>query len=207
MLVTFSLSIAAGINIYVLIKKFSIVHIMAITAIIFVYVFPLLNTSFMIADMEEYNSYYYDVVKEDTIETRTMGKFDYLPLKAVNNIPYIANRTDDAIVLEGNATLRTISKNGTSMEIEASSFTKNTVIELPYIYYIGYNVKLIKYEQEINLKPEESENGFVQVNLEDTGKVIIKVKYTGTILMKTTLIVTIISIIGFTVYCVRRKHE
>ena len=55
--------------------------------------------------------------------------------------------------------------------IDMNNNTDDTVIELPLIYYEGY---------EINIENAESEDGFISVSITDTGRYKVMAKYTGT---------------------------
>lgn len=67
------------------------------------------------------------------------------------------------------------------------------IIELPYIYYIGYNVRYIDLEGNYyKVDTYESENGFLSVNLPNK-EIKVIVKYTGTIFMKISYLISIIT--------------
>ena len=85
-------------------------------------------------------------------------------------------------------------------------------LELPYIYYLGYNVELVNTEnnQKTELDTFESENGFVEINIDKSvqqGKVTIQ--YTGTILMKVCLAISWITFISivFTLIVIDVKNQ
>ena len=51
-------------------------------------------------------------------------------------------------------------------KISLENIEENTVLELPYLYYMGYNIEVRYDEQEYNkIKYEESDNGFMQIRL------------------------------------------
>ena len=71
------------------------------------------------------------------------------------------------------------------MNIEIKDAKGNTVLELPYIYYLGYEANLVQGENREKLNLTESENGFIEIKLENDvqdGKII--VNYKGTLIKK-----------------------
>ena len=79
-------------------------------------------------------------------------------------------------------------------------------IELPYIYYIGYNVEYIDKDGNTKeIDTYESENGFLCIKVPNEN-LTIKVKYTGTILMKIAYIVSIFTtIISISVFIMKKR--
>lgn len=119
--------------------------------------------------------------ERDIINLKKIGPYqinrEYLPLKACINIPYIENREDKTYVIEGNAIVDEEIKNGLTDNIKITTEGKST-LELPYIYYHGYTVKL----NGKNIKTYESNNGFLCVDIEESGD--LSIEYTGTVLEK-----------------------
>ena len=122
------------------------------------------------------------------------ASFEYLPCNAFENRSYIETRENKVLVLEGNGEINEEQKNGTNLEFKISSEEKTT-IELPYIYYLGYNVMLEQNGTITNIETFETENGFIGIRLSPTQNGIIKVSYTGTMLMKIFRVVSILGIV------------
>ena len=119
--------------------------------------------------------------------------FEYLPQKAFKNMQYIKQRENNVIVLQGNAIISEMEKNNTNLTFKIEQVEENAKLELPYIFYLGYSAKLEKEDGEkVNLKIEESDNGFCMVNIKENGT--INVSYTGTTLMKISYILSAIAI-------------
>lgn len=117
-----------------------------------------------------------------------MASMEYLPTKAFKNLKYIANRKDEVIVLDNDeAVISDYTKQASNMNCKISNINKETTIELPYIYYLGYRVNA--NGQEITYT--ESDNGFIQINIAKDSQ--IKVKYLGTNEMLISYAVSIIS--------------
>lgn len=136
---------------------------------------------------------------------------DYMPYKAlVKQRDYLLVRTDKTYLLSGKAIIENEYKDGLHLELDIKEVNKGTELELPYLYYPGYTVKLIYNNIETNLKAEESENGFVKIIIPDNineGKIILN--YTGTALEKCAYIVSGISLLFFIIYVVyyRKKDK
>ena len=131
-----------------------------------------------------------------------LGKEEYLPKKAYSDRFYIATRDQFIDVIEGSAIIKDEEKNGStyvaSIETGDSDYS---ILELPYIYYPGYEVRL----DGMIIENFETEKGFVgiAVGKNDNGK--LEVNYVGTNLMKISLIVSSISLIIFGIY-IWKKH-
>lgn len=117
-----------------------------------------------------------------------MASMEYLPTKAFKNLKYIANRKDEVIVLDNDeAVISDYTKQASNMNCKISNINKETTIELPYIYYLGYRV----YADGQEITYTESDNGFIQINIAKDSQ--IKVKYLGTNEMLISYAVSIIS--------------
>lgn len=117
-----------------------------------------------------------------------MASMEYLPTKAFKHLKYIANRKDEVIVLDNDeAVISDYTKQASNMNCKISNINKETTIELPYIYYLGYRV----YANGQEITYTESDNGFIQINIAKDSQ--IKVKYLGTNEMLISYAVSIIS--------------
>lgn len=137
---------------------------------------------------------------------------DNMPVKAlIEQNDYLKERTnDDVYVLSGNVEIVNQNKHALHMEFEVKNADMGTQLELPYLFYPGYDVILQYDDKEVDLEITESENGFLQVvipeNIEN-GKVT--VDYNATILDKVAYVISGISIIVFIIYviCYRKKMK
>lgn len=125
------------------------------------------------------------------------ASFEYLPQKAFSNRNYIETRTQEIYILEGNATIFNTYKENTNLRFDIENVEENTKLELPYIYYLGYNANLIKQDgTKTKLEIQESDKGFCMIEVSNIEKGIIEINYTGTMLMKISYILTAIGWIG-----------
>lgn len=146
------------------------------------------------------------------------AKFEYLPKKAYDNIKYLAERENKIYLLNGSCEIRNEIKDGKKLEAEIKLNSENITLELPYTYYLGYSV----YINGTKLKVDESNNGFLEVNInnenikennlkksennikdENNEYFKLVVKYTGTILDNVSKIISIVGII--IVFCLLFK--
>ncbi len=192
---TFFLSIIAGININICITNKKIIKFIIITFIAIIYS---VNIMFKIIDFnfDFDTSYLYEVEKIENINSFSdqCTNYDYLPVKARK--PYIQTRGDNVIVLYGNAQIKNETKEQTNMKFTVENNSEESILELPYIYYLGYSIEM----NEKEIKYEESTNGFISITIPKEEKGIVEVKYTGTKLSKISTILSIIGIIGFIFY-------
>lgn len=96
-----------------------------------------------------------------------LASFEYLPSKAFENRKYIETRTQNAIVMNENSStiIESQVKNGTKMSFNVKYVLEETEIELPYIYYLGYDVTLKTANEKIKLQTFETNNGFIGIKL------------------------------------------
>ena len=199
---TFFLSIIAGINISICVikeKNIRIILVIFITIIYSgIYMFKIINFDFNF-DI----SYLYKTEKIENIYafSQQCTNYDYLPVKA--RTPYIQNRENKVIILNGYAKIKNEKKEKTNMQFYIETFTQDSIIELPYIYYLGYNIKL----NNKNINYEESENGFISIKIPKNTNGKIEVEYTGTKLSKISLFISIIGIISFIGYIIYKKNK
>lgn len=187
----FFLIIVAAIAIGVIIDKFNIYNTLVLICISILLLIP--NISGI-----NYGTYFSEEELIDGIRvTSSTGRvhagcasFEYLPSKAFNNRKYIENRENIPIVLNNNTDNTQIDnyyKEGTNCSFFVKKNDKEPEmlqIELPYIYYIGYNVEYTdETGKEYRINNYESENGFVCINVPNEN-ITVNVKYTGTVFMK-----------------------
>ena len=208
MFIVFTFSIVSAINIKLLIKDFNMMHVLFLLVIIFAYIRPML-LPIKSNWMTDYDKFYeVDVIKEDDAYTIGTANFDYFPVKASNNIEYVANRSQEPIVLNGDADILDVNKTGTKLDFWVNSSKANTIIELPYIYYVGYNIKLIDKNKNITkLTGKESDNGFLAIEIPEINQGKIEIKYTGTLLCRIAYIISLVGLVVFIIYCIKQERR
>ena len=194
---SFFFAVIAGINYCLVIKNFNIKDVIVLGTIYFLLIVPNYTKLDFEKQWSEEKLWPSVAVTEKTGRVHAgCASFEYLPSKAFDNLEYIKNRKNNVYIISGNAIISNEQKQGTNMTFNVSNVEENTVIELPYIYYLGYNIKITNnYGEIIKANVFESNNGFVAFNLpRDSSNVV--VKYTGTLIMKITYIVSFITFIG-----------
>lgn len=196
---TFFFSIVCGINMSVALKRFRISDaiILSIICILYISAFkvPVNSDLLPIQDV----SLGIMSGKNDEVVAGT-AKAEYLPKKAYEDRFYIATREDVINILSGKAIIKDEEKNGTSYKAKIKTI-EETVLELPYIYYPGYQVRA----DGIIIEMFETEKGFLGINLEPDEEIQLEVEYAGSNIMKFSMIISVVGIILFSVY-VWKKH-
>ena len=133
---------------------------------------------------------------------------EYLPEKVdVKKLgkSYLDYRENRVYVLDGNATIINEKKKDLQLEFDIENYKANTILELPYTYYLGYTVTT---EQNKKIQMFESDNGMLAIKLdENIESAHITVKYTGTTIEKVSYLISAISIITFIGYVIYSKKQ
>ena len=199
---SFFFAVVAAINMGAVIKRYSFKDALIITVIAVIYTMALsgfVKYAENIKDIEECELGHVSGMENECIAG--MGRAEYLPTKAYENRFYIATRENKIYVLTGRAVVENENKNDKGMTATVKTLEEETVFELPYIYYPGYEIRADGIVQE-NF---ETENGLLGVKLNSNDKVTLEVKYTGTKIMKVSMLVSVIGLIVFCAY-VWKKH-
>ncbi len=186
----------AAVNYSVVIKDFQMKDVVVLTTICVLLFIPFVRRIDFKKDWKEEQLWPAVEVSNYTGRVHAgCATFEYLPSKAFNNLDYIKNRENAIYILEGYANIENERKLGSQMEFDISEIQENTKLELPYIYYLGYEVIFENANEKEKIDVSESENGFVQINMQskDAGK--ITVRYTGTILMKISYLISFLTLI------------
>ena len=215
----------AGINMYVVFKKFKLKYIFIILGVMCALTLTFMGKAKYI---ENYNEQRLIDTVPVTAETGRVhagcASFEYLPSKAFEKRSYIETRNQDAIVLEGNARIENAKKENSKMsfnvlkneqlvtsdatddlneKVDEEHVTDNLIkIELPYIYYPGYNATI---ENVGSVQTYETENGFVGITIPNIEgeNLKVNVEYSGTFIMTFTKIISTIGACLFLFYILR----
>lgn len=200
---TFFFAFVASINYSVIIKNFKIADTLVLCIVTFLLLCPAIQKINFNKVWSEEKLWPAVEVNENTGRVHAgCATFEYLPSKAYDNLDYIKQRENRTYILSGDVTIEKEEKNGTNMSIVVSNIENNTSIELPYIYYLGYNVKLQDETGNVQkIDIYESDNGFIAINLPEGEYGTITVQYTGTILMKISYVVSILTRLSCTCCC------
>jgi len=203
MMVSFFFSIVCAINMYVLIKKFNYKDVIIISCIAVFYTVAFKGYLIFDDNISKIEDISLGRISGKEIETVAgLGKEEYLPSKAYKNRFYIATRDEYIDVIEGNAIIQNEVKDGTHYTANIENINESyTILELPYIYYPGYEVRL---DGMIN-KAFETQNGFLGTVIGKNDKAKLEVNYVGTKIMNMSLIISIISLAIFGIYVWKKR--
>lgn len=131
-------------------------------------------------------------LRGDIVRSTGTASAEYLPRKAIYSYTYLKNHPVEPTILNGEGTLTNIEKNGTHLTFQVT-MTTNGTIELPYIYYPGYQVKIndqkiSTFETDHGLIGIEIESGTWQITSFYRGTPIMIVSYLSFIIASGTLI-------------------
>lgn len=195
---SFFFALVSAINIATLSKKVELKELIILLSSIMVLTVPYTTHLRTIDYIDEQRLINTVPVTENTGRVHAgCASFEYLPCKAFENRSYIEKRSQDAIILSGNAQIENANKNGSKMNFDVNYVLEETKIELPYIYYLGYDVTLEQDGKKEKLKTYETENGFVGITVPITEKAKIEMKYEGTFAMKISGFISVIGICAF----------
>lgn len=130
-----------------------------------------------------------------------------MKMKILKASPELANGTDKVSEVSEELTNEedTISEaNQDDESSKANTTSEDIEIELPYIYYLGYRVKIDGKE----VKYTESEHGFVQINVDKelNEEAEITVKYLGTNEMIIAFAVSLVSTVSYAIFTITAKR-
>ena len=116
--------------------------------------------------------------------------------------------TEDYIYKRGNIITSTypitheFTKKGLSMNIKFNDNKKSNTLELPLLYYKGYLAKVNGEYTSVS----KSINGLVLIDInQNSGEVI--VNYKGTLVQHVTKIISIITLIAFSYYVIKKEVQ
>ncbi|MBR2997197.1 hypothetical protein IKF33_02080 [Candidatus Saccharibacteria bacterium] len=131
---------------------------------------------------------------------------EYLPVKAFENFEYLKNKTEDVVVKEGAANVSDVVRNTPNLDFKVET-KKGTTLELPLLYYIGYEIKSLDANESKDVEYKESENGFIEIFVPQNAN--IRVRYVGTNIMHISKVIFFVGSIT-TIICtilLQRKNE
>ena len=214
----FALSIICAINLYYFItivskQKEKIYNLAFILSIVLITTsMAKINYNYSYEDKksltdEEYEQSLYE---NDKISIWSINR-DYLPVKMKTNKlgeSYVDSRTDNVYVLDGDATISDEVKQGLNLEFNIQNYNANTILELPYIYYLGYTVTIEQNGNTEEIQTFESDNGMLAMKTyKDIEDAHVSVKYTGTVIEKASYVISVFGILTFIGYVVYFKKK
>lgn len=192
---SFFVAFIVAINLGKIIKKISYKHSILIIVILSILSILFLNHLYYTNNIDEESLIPAVRVTENTGRVHAgCASFEYLPSKAFENRKYIETRSNEVIVLNGDAEITNYRKNRSKLSFNIKTI-EEVELELPYIYYPGYEVKV----GEKIIDTFETDKGFVGIKLSSINDVV-NVRYTGTFLMKISTVISLIGIVILLAY-------
>lgn len=197
---TFFISIIAGYVLkYLLTKENEYSFLLFVLGFSFVFIFLIGGqTRFAKTLNAEFNFENQVVTEKDdhwSIANSLGYSHDYLPKQLTTEI--LKSRGKEIITLQGAAVISNTIIEKSILNSNVVTSTENVTLELPYIYYKGYTIKIDGIKTDYTI----SNDGFIKIHIDDIGNHTIYVNYTATIIYNIcdviamiTLIITIIII-------------
>ena len=209
----FFMSFVCGINIYIIAKQISKKDSIRVVAI-FMFIIISITCSnvimirFYAKDKEADSKYIEYILENKKISHKSINR-DYMPVNALLlQNTYMQDREEKTYVLNGNVEIIKEEKKEFSDIIEIKNATKNTEIEFPYLFYVGYEAELESDNKTTKLELKESENGFLSCTLpDDINDGTIKVKYVSTKLTYASYTISLVSFIIFIAYIIYENKK
>lgn len=209
----FFASMVCGNNLYYLIKEITKKESISILISLLVIILSISSsikvmTQFYTTDKEK-DKVYETYIKENIKISHRQINRDYMPLKALLlQHSYVVNRKDETYVLEGKADIIEERKESLKDEIRLKETSKDTILELPYYYYPGYEITLETEGKIEKLIAMESQNGYLSCKLsKEVVEGSIKVEYVGTMITTISYVASAISLISFIIYIQYEKKK
>lgn len=211
----FFIDFICGVNIYYILKIITKKDLLRLLIVVFLIIISIVSSAKIMSEFYTKNEnedirYENSVLNNKKISHKQINR-DYMPLKAIYlQNTYIMEREDKTYILNGYADIIEENKKDLKDEIEIKNLQNNTVLEFPFYYYPGYEIRLITDENSKKLRVVESENGFISCKIQENvqnGTII--VEYVGTTITYISYTVSAISLIIFVFYIryERKKGE
>ena len=207
----FFISTIAGINLFIILKK---IFKNKENGLIFI-IIPIALLSLLYAYSLDYKDY---TVKKDDNESIEFINNNINNIVYMNiNREYMPSKTyialyknqervkgDRVFILEGEALIESENKNELIYDIKLSDIKENTSIEVPFLFYKGYNAYIENDKngkRDIDVK--ESDYGFLKIDIpKEYENGMIKVEYKTPTSYYIAYIISFVTLIGFIIYII-----
>ncbi len=176
-------------------KRQKLFIILSVISCFIISTFCLFNQSYQEVSVDDYNLSWYGMGWQQ----------EYLPVSALNNYDYLENRDSLVHVVSGEGTTIITLDNTPDLEFVLSDVTSDVTLEIPRLYYLGYNIVADYNGSQEVLKYIESENGFIEIVVPSNATVT--VTYKGTKLSRIGNVISLITIIGFIIFMLKGVIE
>ncbi len=209
----FFASFICGVNLFILLSQIRKKEVLKIALVLILVIASIYNSlsimkQFNAVDKEKDTRYVNSILNNKRISHMQINR-DYMPLKALKlQSTYVMEREDRTYVLEGNAKIVEENKVNLKDKIKLQNVEEGTLLELPYYYYPGYKITLNANGLEKEIKPIESEHGYLSCYIEENiEEGSLTVEYVGTAITYISYAISAISLIAFIIYIVKEKNK
>jgi hypothetical protein len=131
---------------------------------------------------------------------------EYLPKNLYENMYYYEMRNQDIYIIKGNAKIKILENDTPYLKFKIDT-DKETIVEIPRIYYLWYDINLLdKNKEKIHLEFYENKYGFIEFKIPKSG--IVTVEYKKTLISTLASIISFITIPIFGIYLfILKKHK
>lgn len=186
-------------NDYSLINKLSVLTLIIILSCLYSMSF-IQNLDVKVIDNKFYE-------EPETIDSKNqVSKYssflEYWPQKAIDSIDYIINRDTKVSFISGKADITGEVKEDGILDFEVSNIQEHTTLELPYLFYKGYQVTYTSNDsnEKIKLDVTESDKGLVQLQLDTSINGHIHVEYHATPIHKICIVISFSTMIIYILF-------
>jgi uncharacterized membrane protein len=207
-LAVFFFSLACASLIALASEKLEAKTIVLVVLAVFLYISPVLTYAVNDPKISDQNFRRLDRIVEESAYSQGSAFFEYMPVKAKADIPYLAKRENKALIIKGGGEISKEVKKGTNLSFEVQTSVP-TLIELPYLYYLGWEA-VLEPEQgqgKYKLKVLESAKGFAALELPAQVKGTVSVKFQGTLLTRLAYLVSLLSLPVFLLARVKNRQQ
>lgn len=205
MISVFFFSVIAAQNMNLFFNKLDTKNIFILMIIIFIYISPLINLTRNNPNISDIDFNNTKITQENFQVSSDRAFNEYLPVNAFKNPEYVINRNNKVKVLSGDIEINTEKNDMGKYTIRVDS-SGSSQIELPSLFYVGWNAKIINGSENIKINTFETENGFVGLEIPDQFKGTINVQFSGTKYTKIAYLISLISILLFIIYIWKSKR-
>ncbi|HHV65320.1 MAG TPA: hypothetical protein GXX46_09645 [Peptococcaceae bacterium] len=190
--------------------KLEVKTIVLILLAVFIYISPLLTYATIDPKISDQNFRRLDRIVEESVYSQGSAFFEYMPVKAKTDIPYLAKRENNALIIRGEGEITNEVKNGTKLSFRVRTTTA-ALIELPYLYYLGWEA-VLESEQgqgqgKYKLKVLESAKGFAALELPAGAAGTVSVRFKGTALTRLAYLVSLFSMVVFLLALMKNRQR
>lgn len=176
---SFFISVLASLIVFMVHKNYQKIIVVILSSVLVIFAIYLVN-------LHEYKDVDLLAIKNDGIG-ETWG-MEYLPVNTYKHHEYFLNRDDNIVVKRGKVKVLDVINETSYLEFKIKTDDR-IVIELPRLYYMGYEITF--NGERINYK--ENKNGFIEIEVSGSG--LVKMRYCGTTGYKISICVLILTVI------------